>query len=90
MSQNAETYCLSAFDAVYPDRHLFIPLLGTYVLFSLDLQATLEFYCDDLDDIAKSAIRDTTGRFNQYVAYVCMVRIAIPRIFVHGLYYNLA
>jgi hypothetical protein len=51
------------------------PPLGTYLLFSLDLEATLNFYCGPgtLDDTAREAIRNFSGRFKQYVACITKV-----------------
>jgi hypothetical protein len=75
MVQSIDTCSVSTVDTVYPDHHHFLPVLGTYVLFSLDLEGTLDFYCDDRDDIANAAVKETAGRFKQYVAHIFSVRI---------------
>lgn len=60
-----------AFDQSQP-KIAFVPLPDTYVVWSVDAEATLNFCCDDADQVALDAVRKLT--FNKYVGYCIEVR----------------
>ena len=45
----------------------YVPFMGTYILISLDLEATLNFYCDGVDEIARLEIQEC--HFKTYPGY---------------------
>ena len=50
----------------------FVPYIDTYIVVSLNAEATVDFYCNGLDDIARSEIQCLT--FKKYVGYCADVR----------------
>lgn len=57
----------------------FVPHIDTYIVVSLDAEATVNFYCDTVDEIARSEIQGQSfKKYAGYCADVCYLPVYSP------------
>lgn len=56
----------------------FLPPAGTFFAFTLDAEATIDFYCDGVDPVAQSALK--AASFKTYIGF-CLQACFLSSIF---------